>query len=364
MGHLRLLHLIHTPRHSGAEMLVYELCRLHRTWGHECAVASFAPSQVEFLTQAAELEELGVKLYFPQRALIRLGRTRHFRKAVRHFRPDAVFAHSALPSFYGRLATSRYFGSRQRFVSVLHAEDDYAGRPLAWAERLTRFRVDHVVAVSEHAAVNYVRRFGERVPVSVITNGIDIARFASADREAARRRLGVASGVRLALQVGRVCDVKQQQFSLEVLQPMLAAGRAELWFAGLTEDAAYEARLRRQAQDWGLLQAVRFLGSRADVPDLLAAADLYLMPSRYESQGIALLEALACGVSIIASDIDAFSFAREMPGVQLCALRDEQMWRTAAEAMIAAPRVTRDIAKYSIEYTANSYLVLVHGRCK
>lgn len=352
---MRLLHLIHTPRHSGAEMLVYELCRLHCAWGHDCAVASFAPSQPEYLKEAAELERLGVALFFPERARVKLGRTLHYRDAVRRFEPDLVLAHSSIPFFYGRLATG-WGKTRLPYASVMHSNDDFASPSFAWTERLTRFLLDHVVAVSEEAAANYIRRFGQRIPVSIIKNGIDIDRFAQADRWCTRQKLGLDGSARLALQVGRIYDTKQQLLSLTALRPLLAAGEALLWFAGLTEDSAYEERLRKMTADWGLDHAVRFLGSRDDVPDLLAAADLYLMPSRQEAHSVAILEALASGVPIIASDIPAFTFAREMPSVRICGVEDEPAWITAAREMLAAPRATRDIAAFSIQRTAQDYL--------
>lgn len=338
-------------------MLVYELCRLHRAWGHDCAVASFAPSQPEFLKEAAELDRLGVALFFPARARIKLGRTLHYRDAVRRFHPNFIFGHASIPSLYGRLATG-WGIHRQPYASVMHSatNDDFAGPSFMLTERMTRFLVDHVVAVSDEAAGNYIRRFGQRIPVSVIKNGIDIHRFAQLDRWAARRKLGIDRNARLALQVGRVCDTKQQSLTLAALRHLLAAGEVQLWFAGMTEDRIYEERLRNMIVEWGVDNAVRFLGSRADVPDLLAAADLYLMPSRQEAHSVAILEALASGVPIIASDIPAFTFARHMPSVRICGVSDERAWIAAAHEMLAQPRSSRDITAFSIECTAQAYL--------
>lgn len=359
---MRILHLIHTPRHSGAEMLVYELCRLHRAWGHQCAVASFAPPQPEFLETAQEMEREGAVLFFPERRKRKLGRTMHFRDAVRRFQPDAVFGQSSLPSFYGRFATG--WGRRRvRFVSVMHSatNDDYAEPSFSLAERLTRFRVDHVAGVSSEGVNNYIQRFGSRIPVDFVRNGVNISRFAQVERRGARQRLGLVDDRRMFLQIGRICDDKQQHVSLAALLPMLTAGAAELWFAGLTEDAVYEERLRRMAAEWGVADVVRFLGSRADAPDLLAATDLFVMPSRCEAHSVALLEALASGAPIVASDIPAFAFARDMPSVRLCDLGDPSDWAAATRDLCASPRAVRDVSEFSIERTARAYLDLARG---
>jgi len=357
MSSLRLLHLIHTPRHSGAEMLVYELCRLHCAWGHDCAIASFAPSQSEFLKEAAELERLGVALYFPERAKVKLSRTFHYRDAVKHFQPDFVFGQASIPSLYGRFATG-WGRKRLPYASVMHSasNDDFALPYFSLAERLTRFLVDHVVAVSDMAATNYIRRFGLGIPVSIIKNGINVERFAKIDRIFVRHELKIDSSTRLVLQVGRICDTKQQMLSLTAMRPLLDNGSVLLWFAGLAEDRAYEECLKKMTTEWGLDHAVRFLGSRSDVPNLLAAADLYLMPSRHEAHSVAILEALVSGVPIIASDIPAFNFAREMPAVRICGVEDESAWTVSIRDMLAEPRVTRASAAFAIERTAQAYL--------
>lgn len=354
---MRLMHLIHTPRHSGAEILVLDLCRLHRAWGHDCAIASFAPPRAEFSDCVDELQQIGVISYYPEAPKTKLARIAHYHAAINRFKPDIVFAHSELPSLYGRFATGAGT-SRTRFVSVMHSENDFSETALAWAERLTRFRVDHIVAVSDRAATNHQSRFGMRVPVSVIPNGIDIDRFAFVDRQASRAELDVAASAVLVLQVGRIADLKQQSLTLRVLTPWLKSGEASLWFAGLTEDPAYEGALRRTVEEFGLKSSVRFLGSRSDVPKLLAAADLYMMPSKVESQGIAMLEALASGIPIVASEIPAFEFAKTLPGVRLCPLSEDSKWRAAIAEIMKTSRFSRRLEGHSIEKTANSYLSL------
>lgn len=356
---MRLLHLIHTPRHSGAEMLVCDLCRLHRDWGHDCAVAAFSPAQPEFLEVAADLERQGVALFFPAAPKVKWARTAHYGEAVRRFRPDVVFAHSVLPSLYGRFATG--VTRRVRFVSVLHSAtmDDFALPSLGMAEWSTRFRIDQVVTVSQEAAANYFRRFGSAVPVVTIGNGIDATRFSGVDRQAARRRLGLEPGRRVILQVGRLCEDKQQHVALAASRPILAPGNGvELWFAGITETPDYERRLRRMASDAGLGGAIRLLGNRGDIPELLAAADVFVMPSRVESQGIALLEALASGVPAVVSDIPAFAFASDLPSVQVCPTSDEAAWATAIAQAMTEPRAEHDLSGFAIEDTARSYIEL------
>lgn len=356
---MRLLHLIHTPRHSGAEMLVCDLCLAHGRQGIATGVVACAPADPGFQPEVMRLRQHGVSVDIPTTELSKSGRVTAYARAIRAFRPDVVFAHAVLPSLYGRLAAVAA-PRRLEFVGVLHdaSNDDFADPYLALVERLLRFRLDHVVAVSSQGAESYRRRFGMRAPISVVPNGIDLARFGSVDRLEARHSLGISLDRRLVLQVGRVSSIKQQAFTLKALAPLLREGGTELWFAGLTQEPDYRAAVERQISALELERCVTFLGTRSDVPDLLAAADLYVMPSLAESQGIALLEALASGAPVIISSIPAFDFARQLDGVATVETEDTAGFLDAARCLLGAGRFERRLEELSIGRTAERYAEL------
>ena len=353
----KILHLIHTPRHSGAEALVRDLCLLHSAQGAKCAIAAVGPMKTEFEADSQRLAASGTELYFPSYNLGKMGRIGYFRKAIASFGPDAIYAHSVLPSLYGRLAVP-LFGDRPKFMTVLHSasNDDFAGTYLTAAEHLLRWRADQVIAVSKLGAQNYIRRFGASVPVEVVPNGIDIAKFREADRDMARARFGVAPGKRIVLQVGRLSEVKQQDLSIRALSGYLKSHDAELWLAGLTEDPQYETMLRALVVEEGLKGKVKFLGSRSDVPELLAAADLYLMPSKAEAHSIAVLEALASGIPIVLSDIPAFDDFRGMEGVEFLPRNDVELSLSKSVGQLAFLRHSRSMDSYALSRTAERYL--------
>ena len=169
-------------------------------------------------------------------------------------------------------------------------------------------------------------------------------------------RFGLA-GKKLALQVGRLGSVKQQALSLETLVPLLRDQPSlVLWFAGLTEDADYEAELRKLIAGSGVSAQVELLGSRTDVPELLAASDLYLMPSTREAHSVAMIEALASGAPVIASDIATFRYAESLPGVTLAGTSDVQAMRTAAKQYLSQERrYERNLSAYDIRTTERLY---------
>lgn len=355
----KILHLIHTPRHSGAEALVRDLCMMHSSWGAQCAIAAFEPMTAEFEIDSQHLVASSTQLYFPPRGLRKFERIKHYRKAIRSFAPDAIFAHSVLPSLYGRLAMP-FFGDKPKYVTVLHAasNDDFAGIYLNVAEHLLRWRTNQVIAVSKLGARNYIRRFGTAVPVEVVPNGIDIEKFQGVNRDAARKKFGAAADRKIALQVGRLSKIKQQDLSIRALAGYLKSNNAELWLAGLTEDPEYEAELHKIVIEEGLTDKVHFLGSRSDLPDLMAAADLYLMPSKAEAHSIAVLEALASGLPMVLSQISAFETFLGLESVELVPTTNPHDLRDKAEALIGTGHVRRNVQRYSIQNTAKIYSIL------
>jgi D-inositol-3-phosphate glycosyltransferase len=143
--------------------------------------------------------------------------------------------------------------------------------------------------------------------VAIIPCGVDVELFRPRAPADARARLGL-DAEHVLLFVGRLTPIKGLETLLRALAVLrsdgLAAARLTLLVVGGTKgDSADGARLHRLAQDLGLCPWVDFRGAQPQdaLPDYYAAADLCLMPSRYESFGMVALEAMASGVPVIAS---------------------------------------------------------------
>jgi glycosyltransferase involved in cell wall biosynthesis len=215
---------------------------------------------------------------------------------------DMVATHTSKGGFIGRIA-ARAAGV-PRIVHHVHgfAFNQDTG-PLVRGiyvtlERLAGMACDHLITVNE-VCRRVAIESGIAAPrkVTAVLNGIDVTRFEGIDRAAARERFGFRADERIVVCTGRLMPLKGFDYAIGALRGLQ---NVRMVLAG---EGPYEAELRRQARDAGVENSVVFPGFRRDVPELLAACDVYLQPSLIEGLSIALMEAMASGCATIATDI-------------------------------------------------------------
>jgi glycosyltransferase involved in cell wall biosynthesis len=172
----------------------------------------------------------------------------------------------------------------------------------------------HFHAITHAVKDSAIRALGiDPERITVIERGRDPQRLGLPGverRQHARRALGLADGDEVLISVGRQEFQKGQRFLLEAMKQLLhSRPRAVLLIAG--RDGHATAELQRLHGQSGLRERVRFLGHRPDVPDVLAAGDVFVFPSLYEGLGGAVIEAMAMGLPIVASALPAL---REVVG--------------------------------------------------
>lgn len=162
--------------------------------------------------------------------------------------------------------------------------------------RLSRCEVANSPSVLEHLhRVAHVPR--ERLALQ--WGAVDVEAIASAE-PLSRGQLGVPADVPMILWTGRLDPVKGFEEMLAGFARLLRRHRASLVLAG---DGGYRFAVERLIAEHGLREHVRLLGQRDDIPRLLRTADLFLFPSRTEGLPNALLEAMAAGLPIVATDV-------------------------------------------------------------
>jgi glycosyltransferase involved in cell wall biosynthesis len=227
-------------------------------------------------------------------------------RTLRRLVPDVVHTHSSKAGVLGRLASlATGIGTR------VHTPHTFAFLFEAMFGPLTRraFReietglarhTAAVIAVSPSEAATFVASgVVEPARVRVVGNGIDAAPWGAA-RPVERASLGVAEGALLAVTAGLLNRAKGQDLAIEALaRPGLE--RVELVVAGEGED---KDALERLAAALGVGGRVHLVGHRDDLPALFAAADVVLLPSRWEGMPYVVLEAMAAGRPVVATPVD------------------------------------------------------------
>jgi 1,2-diacylglycerol 3-alpha-glucosyltransferase len=144
-------------------------------------------------------------------------------------------------------------------------------------------------------------------PIHVIPNGIDLSNFKTAKKTGSfRNKLGLKSDEPLLLSVGRVDPEKRLDFLIDAFARMAdQIPDAHLVFAG---DGSARKKLEEHAAATNVNDRIHFLGmvNRVELPDLLHDATVFLSASTTETQGIAMLEATAAGLPVVAVKDDAF----------------------------------------------------------
>ena len=235
--------------------------------------------------------------------------------------------------------------------ALVHVRDCLPPGPATTATmRLISRRADAIVANSSYTA----RSVSAAAPAAhpqVIFNPVDLARFDPAlfDRGRERAALGYSGDAPFLIAlVAQLTPWKGQLTMIEALSILRREGvDCELLLAGAAvftssatryDNVAYELELRRRAEALGLTDKVRFLGEVADVPALLSAVDALALPSREEPFGRALIEAMAMGLPLMATNVGGPpEFVREGIDGFLLDPAQPEAWASAAARLAREP---------------------------
>ena len=298
-GPLRVALLLESDGPGGAETMLLNLADELRRRGHE--VLPIGPAgRAGWLGDRFRERGFAPESYVLHRA-IDPACLRQITAMLRSHRIQVAHSHEFGMAVYGAVAARR---AGARHIITMHGGRYYAEQrrrrlALRWAAR----RSDALVAVSRATAADLraTLRLGDEA-VRVVLNGIP---FRSGSRAAVRSELALRDDELLLVSVGNLYPVKGHAVLLRALGQLRRSGALDAvpWRLALAGRGEEEARLRALVRDEGLAERVTLLGYREDVPDILAAADLFVMPSLMEGLPLALVEAMAAGLPVVVSDV-------------------------------------------------------------
>jgi len=291
----RIAQLTETDGPGGAERMLAQLATELR--GAGCPGVAFLPAAREgWLSR--ELAAAGITVeYFELDGRLSPKLARSLAAAFRRHRIDLAHSHEFTMAVYGAWA-ARLAGVPH--LITMHGSRYYAARLRRRLALRTAVALSGgVTAVSQRLAGQLSRDLWiARTRIITIPNGI---RFAPALGSTLRDELALWPDDRLIVAVGNTYPVKGHRFLLEAMA-LLSQRHPNLHLA-IVGRGELAAALEQQARDLGLDRRVHLLGLRSDVPNVLAAADLFVLPSLSEGLPLALLEAMFAGRPIVASAV-------------------------------------------------------------
>lgn len=215
-----------------------------------------------------------------------------------------------------------------------------------------------LLAVSQGIADDMVAMGMPRERISLHRTGLDRSVFRPLDRSDCRARLGLPSGVPVLASVGALIARKGQGFAMDALAQL---PEAVLVLAGAGAD---EAALRARAERLGVAGRVRFLGAvpHGELPVVLSASDVFVLPSASEGLANAWVEALACGTPVVTTPIPG---ARELlidPAYGRFAGRDGAEIAAAVRELLADPPAREAVLRGAegFSWEANAAALVAH----
>jgi L-malate glycosyltransferase len=280
-------------------------------------------------------------------------------------RLDIVHAHYAVPH-----ATAAYLAGHvlaasgvaaPRTVTTLHGTDiTLVGSDPSYA-RVVAFSIeqsDGVTAVSRSLKADTTTSLGVRCDITVISNFLDCGEFRRRPDPALRERFCAPDRCdAIVIHVSNFRAVKRVDVALDVFRLIRRSVRARFVLVG---DGPVRADIERRVAEFGLADDVSFVGERQDLVALLSIADLFLLPSAQESFGLAALEAMACEVPVVASNVGGLPEIVE-DGVTGFACRPDDVDGMAERgaALLTDPALHAAITRSAVEMVRTKYCAQV-----
>ena len=283
---------------GGAEVVVLHLANELRRRGHTVVpvilTRAVEPGWLErqFADRGFESERIGIRGAIDLRCL------RAILAMLRRRQVTAVHSHEFGMAVYGTAATLLL---RLPHVITMHGNmwmtDAYRRRAaLRWA-----FRRSVATAVSDDTRRHLIRALG--VPTERIRTVLNGVPDVVGDRGMLRRELGLTDGTILVSAVGNLIERKGHAFLLRALANVASTDPEADWHLAIAGEGVERPTLEAIARDLRIADRVHLLGHRRDVADVLAASDIFVMPSIWEGLPLAVLEAMFAGAAVVASGI-------------------------------------------------------------
>lgn len=295
------------PTYGGSGVVATELGKAIADTGCEVHFITYSqPARIDILSENLFYHEVDPSKYplFEFRPY-ELALASKMVDVVKHHQLDVLHVHYAIPhasAAYMAKQILKSEGIEIPVVTTLHGTDiTLVGKDASYAPVVT-FSInqsDVVTAVSEDLKQDTYKHFNITKDIKVIPNFIDLTKFKKSKKEHFKSAI-CPNGEKLVVHVSNFRKVKRIDDVVRVFKEIRDKTPSKLLLIG---DGPERANIEELCRDLTVEDDVRFLGKLNAVDEVLSIADLFLMPSEKESFGLAALEAMACEVPVISSNV-------------------------------------------------------------
>ena len=357
---MKILHFLDTVNRGGAETLVLDVCRNARSNGLDIVFAAAGGGALEedFRTSGADFFRLKRRLPFDLSTVAAL------RRIIVKKKINIVHTHQAVEALHALAAS---FKTPAKVVLTHHGIVPDKKNLLALKFLVPR--VAHNVVVGKAARKLYETELHFVFPpsTSVIYNGVDENRLQPTGKDL-RAELHLSETSLLLGMVGNFYpELRKDQMTVCRSLPRIFAEMPDVHcvFAGKTESGAEEkfAESVRVCEENGIADRVHFLGARSDVPDILAALDVFVCSSLKEGLPIALNEAMLAGVPAVVSDIEPLIEASgDGKYAEIFPVGNAGMLSEVILRLLNDVAARKDLAARAFEFAKNNFSIEAHLR--
>ncbi len=349
------------PVYGGSGVVATELGRALAIRGHQIHFIAYSlPFRLSQVTENIYFHEVSVNRYplfdFPPYAL---SLTSKMVDVAKYEALDLLHVHYAIPHATSAVLARDILEKESRslpVVTTLHGTDiTIVGQDASYSP-VVNYSInasDGVTAVSKFLQQETYDSFDIEVPIKVIPNFIDTKHFRRLENKHFRSAI-CESKQKVVVHVSNFRRIKNVSHVVEVFHKILQKGIvAKLLLVG---DGPDRSNVEQLTRDLGIQQEVRFLGKQDPVQEILSIADLFLLTSGSESFGLAPLEAMACGVPVVCSDVGGLpELVRGSEAGFLCPLGDIHAFSEACVKILTDDSLHAEMAKHAREYVVRHY---------
>jgi len=294
---IKIAHIVFSLNVGGLEKLVVELAKRIDKDKFSTSVWCLTGEG----TLSKELSAIGIKVfYFNKKGGVDIRLPFRIARALKKEKIGIVHTHDSSANLYGSVAAK--IAGTKVIVNTEHGGIYFETRRKRLANRILCLLNDREICVSNNVKDD-LRRMGlYNKKLVVIHNGIDFDRFnVSIGKSGIRKDFGLNSSDFIITTAGRLSGEKNQRLILDAARPVLEKiPEARFIIAG---DGPLRNELQEYAGKLKIADKVVFLGERSDIPRILKMSDCFALSSNYESFGLTILEAMASGIPVIATDV-------------------------------------------------------------